>query len=83
MKYFEIVQLKNGAQAVLRNGDSADGTAVYWKNSNGRIAITDGSTDNIEFATPSTDAGDLSVPPRPGDIVKDIRKLLMENPGTR
>ena len=29
MKYFEIVQLKNGAQAVLRNGDSADGAAVY------------------------------------------------------
>ena len=61
----------------------AEGTSVYWKNSFGRIAITEGSADNIEFATPSTDAGDLSVPPAPGDIVKDIRKLLMEKPGSR
>ena len=61
----------------------ADGTSVYWKNSFGRIAITEGNADNIEFATPSTDAADLSVPPAPGDIVKDIRKLLMEKPGSR
>ena len=61
----------------------AEGTSVYWKNSFGRIAITEGSADNIDFATPSTDAGDLLVPPAPGDIVKDIRKLLMEKPGIR
>ena len=61
----------------------AEGTAVYWKNSFGRIAITEGSAENIDFATPSTDVGDVSVPPAPGDIVKDIRKLVSEKLGGR
>ncbi len=59
----------------------AKGTAVYWKNSFGRIAITDGSADNIEFATPSTDAGDLAVPPSPKDIGEGLQKLLMKRIG--
>ena len=59
----------------------AEGTAVYWKNSFGRIAITDGSADNIEFATPSTDAGDLAVPPSPKDIGEGLQKLLMKRIG--
>ena len=59
----------------------ADGTAVYWKNSFGRIAITEGSTDNIEFATPSTDAGDLSVPPSPTEIAEGLKKLLSSRVG--
>ena len=59
----------------------ADGTAVYWKNSFGRIAITEGSTDNIEFATPSTDAGDLSVPPSPTEIGEGLKKLLSSRVG--
>ena len=59
----------------------AEGTAVYWKNSFGRIAITEGSTDNIEFATPSTDAGDLSVPPSPTEIGEGIKKLLSSRVG--
>ena len=59
----------------------AEGTAVYWKNSFGRIAITEGSADNIEFATPSTDAGDLAVPPNPKDIGEGLQKLLMKRVG--
>ena len=59
----------------------AKGTAVYWQNSFGRIAITDGSADNIEFATPSTDAGDLAVPPSPKDIGEGLQKLLMKRVG--
>ena len=59
----------------------AEGTAVYWKNSFGRIAITEGSTDNIEFATPSTDAGDLSVPPSPTEIGEGLKKLLSSRVG--
>ena len=59
----------------------AKGTAVYWKNSFGRIAITDGSTGNIEFATPATDAGDLAVPPSPKDIGEGLQKLLMKRIG--
>lgn len=56
----------------------ADGTAVYWKNSYGRIAITDGSTDNIEFATPATDTADLAVPPSPTEIGEGLQKLLLK-----
>ena len=59
----------------------ADGTSVYWKNSFGRIAITDGAADNIEFATPATDAGDLAVPPNPKEIGEGLQKLLMKRIG--
>lgn len=54
----------------------ADGTSVYWKNSFGRIVITDGKTDNIEFATPSTDTGDIVYPPDATEISDGIGKLL-------
>ena len=56
----------------------ADGTSIYWKNSFGRIAITEGAADNIEFATPSTDAADLAVPPNPKEIGEGLQKLLMK-----
>ncbi len=29
MKYYQMVQLKNGTEALLRNGDFSDGAAVY------------------------------------------------------
>ena len=59
----------------------AEGTAVYWKNSFGRIAITDGFTDNIQFATPVTRTSDISVPPRPDDIAQGLKALLMNGAG--
>lgn len=59
----------------------ADGTSIYWQNSFGRIAITDGEAGNIEFATPATDTGDLAVPPNPKDIGEGLQKLLMKRVG--
>ena len=56
----------------------ADGTSIYWKNSFGRIAITDATANNIEFATPSTDAADLAVPPNPKEIGEGLQKFLMK-----
>lgn len=76
----ERYQLSGDADDYVRK-TIADGTAVYWKNSFGRIAITDGSAENIEFATPSTDAGDLSVPPSPNEIGEGLKKLLMKRVG--
>ena len=73
-------QLSGDADDYVRK-TIAKGTATYWKNSFGRIAITEGEADNIEFATPSTDAGDLSVPPDPSDISQGIQKLLMKRVG--
>lgn len=58
----------------------ADGTAVYWKNSYGRIAITSGTANKIDFATPATDVGDIVYPPDPGDIGKGLKNLLMFKP---
>ena len=58
----------------------ADGTAVYWKNSYGRIAITSGTANKIDFATPATDVGDIVYPPDPGDIGKGLKNLLMLKP---
>ena len=59
----------------------AEGTAVYWKNSFGRIAITDGFADNIQFATPVTKTGDVSVPPKPDEIAQGLKALLMSGVG--
>ena len=59
----------------------AEGTAVYWKNSFGRIAITDGFADNIQFATPVTKTGDVSVPPKPDEIAQGLKALLMSGMG--
>ena len=56
----------------------ADGTSLYWKNSFGRIVITDGSAENIEFTTPSTDAADIAVPPSPKVISEGLQNLLMK-----
>lgn len=55
----------------------AEGTAVYWKNSFGRIAITDGFADNIAFATPEAKTGDLTASPSSSDIGKSLQNLLM------
>lgn len=76
----ERYQLSGDADDYVRK-TIAEGTAVYWKNSFGRIAITEGTADKIEFATPSTDAGDLSVPPDPTEIGGNLQKFLMKRGG--
>ena len=55
----------------------ADGMLLYWQNSYGRIAITDGTADIIEFATPSTKTEDLTAPSKANEIATDLQKLLM------
>ena len=55
----------------------AEGTAVYWKNSFGRIAITDGFADNVAFATPEAKTGDLTDSPSSSDIGRSLQNLLM------
>lgn len=56
----------------------ANGTAVYWKNSYGRIAITEGSTDNIEFTTPQVDSATLQDAPSTAAIARKLQELLSE-----
>lgn len=55
----------------------ADGTSIYWQNSYGRLAITDGAAKNIEFATPDTHSGDIVAPSNRVDIAEGLQKLLM------
>ncbi|MBR2355055.1 MAG: PEGA domain-containing protein [Kiritimatiellae bacterium] len=69
---------KSGATDDYVRKTIAVGTAIYWKNSFGRIAITDGFADNIQFATPVTKTGDVSVPPKPDDIAQGLKDLLMK-----
>lgn len=54
----------------------ADGVSIYWKNSHGRIAITDGKTEKIEFATPKTTTSDPVVVPDTGNALKTLREIL-------
>ena len=54
----------------------ADGVSVYWKNSHGRIAITDGKAEKIEFATPKTTTNDPVVVPDTGNALKSLREIL-------
>ena len=56
----------------------ADGTSIYWKNSYGRIVVTDASAQNIDFTTPVTDAGDLQDAPNTNQQAKKLKELLME-----
>lgn len=77
---FDRYELSGEADDYVRK-TVAEGMAVYWKNSFGRIAITEGAADNIEFATPSTDAADLAVPPNPKDVGEGLQKLLMKRIG--
>lgn len=58
----------------------ADGTSIYWQNSYGRIAITDGKTEDIEFATPATHSGDIIAPSNHVDIGESLQRLLMHRP---
>ena len=67
---------KSGATDDYVRKTVADGTSVYWKNSFGRIVITDGKSDNIEFTTPSTDTGDIVYPPDATEISDGLGKLL-------
>jgi len=59
----------------------ADGVATCWGNSYGRIAITEGTADNIRFALPSTGADDLTVPTDPEAAIQAFHKLLMKRCG--
>lgn len=56
----------------------AEGVSVYWKNSCGRVVITDGKTDKIELATPVTDSGTLQDGPSSSEIGAKLHKLLEE-----
>ena len=56
----------------------ANGTATYWKNSYGRIVITEGSTDNIEFTTPQVDSATLQDAPSTATIARKLQDLLAE-----
>lgn len=56
----------------------ADGTSIYWKNSYGRIIVTDAKAESVEFTTPVTDAGDLQDAPNTSQLAKKLKDLLME-----
>ena len=56
----------------------ADGVSIYWKNSYGRIIVTDAKAENIEFTTPATDAADLQNAPNTSQGAKKLKELLME-----
>lgn len=54
----------------------ADGVSIYWKNSHGQIAITDGKAEKIDFATPKTNTNDPVVVPDTGNALKTLREIL-------
>ena len=54
----------------------ADGTSLYWKNSQSRIVITDGTAQNIGFVTPKVDGGLLQKGASSTEIGATLRDLL-------
>lgn len=54
----------------------ADGVSIYWKNSHGQIAITDGKAEKIDFATPKTTTNDPVVVPDTGNALNTLREIL-------
>ena len=67
---------KSGATDDYVRKTVADGVSVYWKNSHGQIAITDGKAEKIEFATPKTTTNDPVVVPDTGNALKALREIL-------
>ena len=67
---------KSGATDDYVRKTVADGVSIYWKNSHGRIAITDGKAEKIEFATPKTTTNDPVVVPDTGNALKSLREIL-------
>ena len=67
---------KSGATDDYVRKTVADGVSVYWKNSHGQIAITDGKAEKIEFATPKTTTNDPVVVPDTGNALKSLREIL-------
>lgn len=55
----------------------AEGVSVYWTSGSGRVVVTDGTTDNVNFASPAVNVDNLVTPSDPGAIAKDVRDLLM------
>jgi len=56
----------------------ADGVAMYWKNSYGRIVITEGVAENIDFTTAHVDAADLQEAPNTSAQVKKMQATLSQ-----
>ena len=56
----------------------ADGTSIYWKNSYGRIVVTDATAENIDFTTPHVDGADLQDAPSTIAVGKKLKELLTE-----
>lgn len=56
----------------------ADGTSMYWKNSYGRIVVTDATAENIDFTTPHVDGADLQDSPSTIAVGKKLKELLTE-----
>lgn len=60
----------------------ADGTSIYWKNSYGRIVVTDATAENIDFTTPHVDGADLQDAPNTIAVGKKLKELLTEATAT-
>ena len=60
----------------------ADGTSIYWKNSYGRIVVTDATAENIDFTTPHVDGADLQDAPSTIAVGKKLKELLTEATAT-
>lgn len=56
----------------------AEGVAMYWKNSYGRIVITEGTAENIDFTTPHTDIADLQDAPNTSAQVNKMHTTLSQ-----
>ena len=67
---------KSGATDDYVRKTVADGVSIYWKNSHGQIAITDGKAEKIEFATPKTTTNDPVVVPDTGNAIRALREIL-------
>ena len=67
---------KSGATDDYVRKTVADGVSIYWKNSHGQIAITDGKAEKIEFATPHTATQDPVVVPDTGNALKTLFEIL-------
>ncbi len=61
----------------------AEGNSVYWQNRKGRVAITEGSAEEVKLVTPPAKKGPLQTPSGPDKDKRKVQEVLIGKPAAK
>jgi len=59
----------------------AEGNAVYWQNSKGRVAVTEGPAEEVKLATPPAKTGKIADPSKTKASGENLQKIMATKDG--